>query len=281
MMLNMKRPNDRVGNQRRRFVHSMACAFTRTDLICVLALVAMLLGLAGFRLTGERGRIARCAGNLQKLGTAMHQFASEHEDGLPAATIVPGGLEWDVRLKPYLRPDLVVANSAYAKRELGEAVAPIYACPSDRIARAKPRSYAMSHCDVVNVGWPVNADSATGLGIWWGQDSIKGVLGDAAWTKAKQDPDSLPKVKLSMISEPANTLLLTELIRHDNTLGNIYWTFAKNAGEQYEKPKADATPFHNGRFNYLMVDGHVEWLTGLQTGGIGGTSGIWTIRKGD
>jgi hypothetical protein len=171
----------------------MACAFTRTDLICVLALVAMLLGLAGFRLTGERGRIARCAGNLQKLGTAMHQFASEHEDGLPAATIVPGGLEWDVRLKPYLRPDLVVANSAYAKRELGEAVAPIYACPSDRIARAKPRSYAMSHCDVVNVGWPVNADSATGLGIWWGRIPSKASWGMRPGQRQSKTRTACPK----------------------------------------------------------------------------------------
>ena len=43
---------------------------------------------------------------------------------------------------------------------------------------------------------------------------------------------------------------------------------------------AEQQRFHLGRLNYLMVDGHVELLSPLQTGSFDGTAGIWTVKKG-
>jgi prepilin-type processing-associated H-X9-DG protein len=43
----------------------------------------------------------------------------------------------------------------------------------------------------------------------------------------------------------------------------------------------NSTKFHGGRFNYLMIDGHVELLSPLQTGSFDGTSGIWSLKEKD
>ena len=46
-----------------------------------------------------------------------------------------------------------------------------------------------------------------------------------------------------------------------------------------------AANFHNGRFNYLLADGHVETLRPEQTLGTGNNpgrqTGMWTILAGD
>jgi prepilin-type processing-associated H-X9-DG protein len=280
-------------------------AFTLTDLVAVIVLVALAASFVAYKLTGERARIRACANNLKKLGTAMQEFAGEHKEELPPAAIFTF-LPWDVQLKYYLQPGKDNSDSGHDRKEFSAAIKPLFLCPSDHASREIandatkttknpnqnsggqghasrsliPRSYVMSECDVSTVGWPLNSDSATGLGITWDLDSITEVLGNVALEKARLDPDNLPRVKLSLITDPASTLLLTELPAPRNTLGKVHYTTIGNAKGQYRKDNKDS--LHSGGLNYLMADGHVEFLTKEQAGGENDKStGIWTIKKGD
>jgi len=281
-------------------------AFTRTDLVAVIVLVALVGSFLAYKFTGERARIHRCANNLKKLGTAMHEFANEHNGGLPPAAIVPG-LSWDVQLKSYLLPGKEDSDSGYERKEFSPAITPFFLCPSFHESReisndnaktaknpnqnnegpihaSRPqihRSYAMSKCDLVTVGWPLSADSPTGVGVVWDLGAIEDILGKDFLDKARNNPDSLPMVKLSIITDPANTLLLTEFPKPRSVLGNVGFTAVESVKEQYSG-KDNPKQLHGEGRNYLMVDGHVEFLTREQAGFKNNQpAGIWTIKKVD
>ena len=100
-----------------------------------------------------------------------------------------------------------------------------------------------------------------------------------------------------MVLDAAGTMMITERIDQNNLIGhigqqggavtvpqstistpNMHWNVA-NPGS--------AKQFHNGSYNYMFVDGHVEYLEPLLTIGAlrGGTlsvpNGIWTMRSAD
>jgi prepilin-type processing-associated H-X9-DG protein len=56
--------------------------------------------------------------------------------------------------------------------------------------------------------------------------------------------------------------------------------------QHVEEPGLEARKFHQGKFNYLFVDGHVEWLSPVKTLGVNSphplpTSGMWTVNPND
>jgi prepilin-type processing-associated H-X9-DG protein len=264
----------------------MERAFTRLDLGCLVVVLAMLAGLAGLNFTGERGREMQCARNLKKLGQVMQEYAGEHGGGLPPAYSQQPSASWDTLLTPYLRPDLAATRSAYAKRLLKSSVAPSFLCPSDNLVRAHPRTYLMSRHDMQPENWPPGPDNATGIGLAWDAQHVKTLLGDDAWNQARTNRNTLALVKLSWLPDPANTLLLTELVRPDNQLGTLTTVTVGSARQQVDWFKGDRALFHHGRFNYLMADGHVELLSPFQIGNAGADDAdrpgdIWTIKAGD
>jgi prepilin-type processing-associated H-X9-DG protein len=189
-------------------------------------------------------------------------------------------MSWDAELAPYIKGNSANAESVYAQQQLLKHSQPLFICPSDLIQRHLPRSYALSGRDMV-YGWPPSSDDRTGVFLWWDKNSIA-VLGQGAMPITNNDVGWLPKMKLSYLPDPANTLLITELITRGNTLGSAGHSRVFNAAQQREDFLGDKLRFHFGKFNYLMADGHVELLSALQTGGIGDPpAGIWTIKAGD
>jgi len=89
----------------------------------------------------------------------------------------------------------------------------------------------------------------------------------------------LALVKLSWIPDPANTLLLTELFSKRQSTGTL-GTGGYRRARASKCHSGDKSLCHSGRFNYLMLDGHVELLSPLETGSCGET-GNMTVRKGD
>ena len=250
--------------------------FTRTDLIASVGMVLLLGMVLGYAYTGERGRMARCSWNLKALGKAMHGYAAEHGGMLPPAAVNVGKYQstWDLEVFTYLKPGLAQDNNA----ELAQIVPRYFVCPSDRAAhRGTPRSYAMGSNDMTAAHWPADAGTTSGCGLNWDKPAVLRLLNEEALKK----PESLPGVKLAGIPAPADTVLLTDMIAPDNLMGKV--PLASISGSQQQRqPLADAgMNYHHGGFNYLMVDGHVEWLSPLQTGAIDGTAGIWTLKKGD
>lgn len=286
-----------------------AGGFSRMDLVVTVSVVACLAAWLIFLHVGERGRIAACAGNLRVLGHAIHSDAQDHSQELVPAGIEVGEtkVSGDTELYPSLNPKLARATGPGAWGNLLLASAPRFHCPSDKLNRgANPRSYAMAARDMTLCGWPPSTEDKTGVGVWWLQRTIRGLLGDDAWERAEVDLETLPRLKLSVVLAPAQTLLLTELLSPNNTLGQVsdsmrvfcpneqkmlpFVTNTNNHSVQYRSlgvdPQRvfgeDAGQFHFAKFNYLMTDGHVELLTASQTGGEDfPPGGIWTIKAGD
>jgi prepilin-type processing-associated H-X9-DG protein len=134
----------------------------------------------------------------------------------------------------------------------------------------------MSSHNMAAENWPPGPENTTGVGLWWDSYGMDSLLGHEP-----QNLDELALVKLSWFQDPANTLLLTEYPLANNRLGHVDDVRVGSPGDQASGLLVGLPKIHYGRFNYLMADGHVELLTGLQTGGIGGSSGIWSIKKGD
>ena len=90
-----------------------------------------------------------------------------------------------------------------------------------------------------------------------------------------------------MISAPATTMLLTEQAQSYN----IEFSYS---GAAIDSPLAHldtkiikSSRYHGGKFNYLMMDGHVEWLSPLESLGENDPAyddpaaqyqNVWTIK---
>ena len=263
-------PRPGVRSPQARLDNRELAGFSRVDLAVVVAVAALLAAWFGFSHSGERGRIARCARNLGVLGEAIDSYANDHNDGIPAGAINLGGAKttWDVELFRYLEARLAKASGAYEKRQLLLAAQPFFFCPSDPVQRGgHPRSYAMAARDMA-YGWPPGPDDKTGVGLFWASSTLS-VLDEGLAQRSVKDPELLPRLQRSVLPEPAGTLLLTELMAPDNLMAEGPRARVFGVGEQ-EAVFKQAPGLHRGRFNYLMADGHVAWLTRLQTGGQGG-----------
>ena len=120
-------------------------------------------------------------------------------------------------------------------------------------------------------------ESATGVGLVWNEATATALVGPDV------KPEELPGLKLSIVASPARTALVSELIDPNNVMGTIQTATVFNPFQQqaFFNTKTNFEYCHRGEFNYLMVDGHVERLSALQTGSLAGGAGIWSIRKGD
>ena len=240
-------------------------------------------------------------GTSKSWGKPRNRYAHDHENGLPTAGINLGSIRvsWDTELFPYLNPNSPNAMQGYSdKAQLLVTVQPRFFCPSDPIRRKSPRSYAMAARDMT-YGWPPRSDDETGIGILWNERTV-GLLGA---DRTNENPESLPELKLSVLPDPGHTLLLTELIQSNNTMGSLsdgipptgvnqpdtqemdkpvphYASSIRVWGADQQRTVFLAAPsFQNRNFNYLMADGHVELLSSLQAGAPG--NDIWTIKAGD
>ena len=166
------------------FAFAGARGFARPDLAATVGVAIILLLFFGAGRVGERGRTARCAANLAALGRATQSFADDHEDALPPAAIEPGSVAWDAQVAPYLPPNRV-------KKGMG----PSFQCPSDPLADARARSYAMSAHDMQPENWPPGPDNVTGVGLVWNKESMDRLLDEEHRKMAVSDPDSLALMK--------------------------------------------------------------------------------------
>ncbi|HZQ45784.1 MAG TPA: hypothetical protein VFC07_02130, partial [Verrucomicrobiae bacterium] len=239
---------------------------------------------------GERGRIAGCARNLAKLGQAVASDTADHSDGFPAAGISIGKtrLGWDMELAPYVQSGATNATSVYDKKQFLKAAAQSFQCPSDTLPHdGATRSYAMAACsmlpeDLLSDKWPPRPESKTGIGAWWDKTTVHNLLDPKTAPDAMLNPELLPRLKSSIVLQPANTLLVTELFATNNALGSLSRTRVWNLADQRGALDADSNYAHFRKLNYLMADGHVELLSGLQSKGIAREPiGIWTIKAGD
>jgi len=259
--------------------------FTRTDAITLVGVVLLLGGLVwvGILVAGEKRRIWVCAHHLKMLERAFGDYAQDHKGALPPAVFDDGqrSTAWDKEIAVYLEPELAKQNSPEQQKALEAKIAPVFKCPSDRELRggAPPRSYSMPMYDINRAGWPPDANSLGGLGLCVDAKTL---------TKAREampleSVNYVPAIKISMVPAPADTALLVERISIPNALWQTKYACIISTKEQFDAKTFAATDFHVGKMNYLMLDGHVELLWPVQSGGHtgSGNAGVWTIRPGD
>jgi prepilin-type processing-associated H-X9-DG protein len=275
--------------------------FNRMELMIVIVTVGVLAAL-GFFLASHRKNIPKevqCADNLKQWGLAMSLYEQDNDGRLPFAFILydkkkPQFQVWDQLIFPYV---------SHGSGE--RAPKHIFRCPSDTLPGAdgqRRRSYSMPWHNMnpeYVKNWPPGPTNSTGVGLWW-QDNVRNQdwaqLANVLTTNNTQTVNgfpatpNLPAVRLNMIPKPGATLLLTEQMRSNNIAFNYLYATIRGPSEHVDKAFLNSDQIHGGKFNYLMVDGHVELFVPTQTlgqddpdsnGGNPVSPDIWTIRPDD
>ena len=156
--------------------------------------------------------------------------------------------------------------------------------------------------------WPLTSNSQTPVGLRW--FIFAGPPEDLGWAPTDGQngyydnhttqpfPKNMPSVRESMVLDPIGTISLTENIRRENLGGTdsgadiansdnhvgVYTTVVWGVGGTWQG--MEISPQHHGlnQFNYLFVDGHLEFLDRFKTAGTGASNqafGKWSIRPND
>lgn len=244
-------------------------AFGRIDLIAVTVVLGV-LGV-GFYVFIGRSRastnITVCASNLKQLGVAMAMYEKDNGGRLPYAFIRYGKASdygpskdvWDSLIFPLVPPG-----------QNGLAQKHFLRCPADTLPGVQGqarRTYAMPSHSTRNENWPLSAQNATGVGVYWQWSFENKVLTNSIpVTRTRTNGPTeeaitvnLPAVKLDMIHAPESTLLLTENAWAENSAFN-YHGATIDSTKKHVSTNLDIEEYHRGEINYLMVDGHVELL---------------------
>jgi prepilin-type processing-associated H-X9-DG protein len=138
--------------------------------------------------------------------------------------------------------------------------------------------------------WPPNPANRTGIGLRWDWQDATINVWDSRDSTQSGHPRHQKAVRGGVLQAPVETLALTERTHPNNVQGNQNQAGIPHAGPNQFLPSAqnaETSPnFHNGGFNFLFTDGHVETLAPEKTLGTTNTvlqvqSGYWTINPRD
>lgn len=294
---------------------ALRSGFTLIELLVVCSAIALLTAFLLPALThvGTRARASKCLNNLKQLGTGTSIYLSDMNERLPygslrtsATTGEPSQVwSWDDLLHPYIGGSLNTKQLGQDAIREGDSSLEILACPSDHSKpsgwqdRPAKRSYAMTRHQMTTSpdwsfmtaaqAWPPHSADRTGIGLNWdlSQSMSAGSLGwnSGDLLSGTSNPQQAT-VKLSLVFDSANTILLSERISGANVQGNDREATIINAASHVGARDQTAEQFHDGFFNYLMIDGHVEHLRPQATLGtvnqdMNHQSGMWTIAADD
>lgn len=304
-------PRNALASGSRRRIQRYGAGFTLIELFAAVAVISLLLFLILPALAKAQTKIRsnRCVSNLQDVGTAMGLYLQDSNDKLPYAALrYTTGLEehhlaWDDLMGPYLGIDMSNKQRDQDGAS-GKGSFKLLLCPQDTLPVATRdgagkeyrRSYAMPEHNLglntlsgraaTAADWPPCPVNQTGIGVSldgrpgfvskrWNSDDEPGSKLPPRWQAAFQTP---------MILDPDHTLFTTERFDGENRVGS--WSGAtisdatRHVGKGFTGEPQD-------RFNYLMVDGHVESLAPAPTASAAvqpvasAPVGIWTVWQDD
>jgi len=192
--------------------------FSRTDLLCTIALIVMLSSIIFVVITRQRdtARLQLCTANLQRIGQAVMSFANDHGGTLPGMLRTEAGPSWwwyKNEIRTYT--GLTGASSPEDK---------LFACPVDR-GYSDPGPF-----------WKnarFNYTSYVFNGV-----TLLGVPNIAGW-------------KLSAVAQPAQTLAAMEWVAH----GPLSWHRSRTgkANAPFYKDAESVVAFADGHVSFIPI----------------------------
>jgi prepilin-type N-terminal cleavage/methylation domain-containing protein/prepilin-type processing-associated H-X9-DG protein len=220
-----------------------ATAFTLIELLVTVALIAILasLLLPALSLAKEKGRRARCMGNLRQIGVGLKMYADDF-GRYPYFLIERGSNDAPVSIDMPLQP----YTKNYWTNDL-------WKCPSYRgLTRYKKKSD--SHVVYLNDSWNGSyAYNAAGTG-----ENLGGLLGLAGY---KMDGYDMPGRRENEIRSPSQMLAFSDSLGG----GGPLMTFSPEPVAMITFPDKGAAGFlflktgHADSSNFLFTDAHVEF----------------------
>jgi prepilin-type N-terminal cleavage/methylation domain-containing protein/prepilin-type processing-associated H-X9-DG protein len=227
--------------------------FTLVELLVVIGVIALLISMLLPALNRARQSAAalKCASNMRQIGVAMRMYANDNQDSIPYAHMqdATGKLPdttWDEAIDKYVggRGDNVSMPTSK-----------VLACPSDPIRRTsgEMRSYSMTHGE--HPYEPMGP--TTGTGIHWYRNAA-GVL-SGGQVGGRHHP-----LKFSKVRKSTGVLLLIERPQDGNNLGWVQCSTSESPRRQHPD-NVNFFTHASKKWNWLFVDGHVEFLAPVET----------------
>jgi prepilin-type processing-associated H-X9-DG protein len=249
--------------------------------LVVIAIIGILAGmlLPALAKARDKGRAVVCTSNLKQFGTALEMYAGDYNGWLPPACRASDNTPWDTVISRYISNGRYLGVGSVA---IANTWAKVWQCPMDRTPHlyqdgqpSAPRSYS------ININMDDSGYSRMVAPVFNG-------LGEG--------------VSLASISDPSDTIMVAEHPKLYNNFGYVSQSGVACPDASYSpcsfcsstEPYGQTTdsysrPWHFGGWNYLFVDGHVQWLMPQKTlgsaakskGTLGCPFGLWTPSAND
>jgi prepilin-type processing-associated H-X9-DG protein/prepilin-type N-terminal cleavage/methylation domain-containing protein len=211
--------------------HSNISGFTLVELLVTVALIAVLTGVSvsSMRSTLRQANTVKCAATLKSLGTATVLYTQENQDQLPRSFHSAGAYRqpgWAASIAPFLS-----LPASQIETDWAGVFNSRFRSPAD--PATDPFIYSFG----LNVHFELDPDG----------DDYQG--SPSTWRRLFQTPT------------PSATILMgqTRPVKYGDHLMCHQWS-----GSQAAKNALNHA-IHNGRANYLFLDGHVETLRAEDT----------------